>query len=79
MKWQRGTNENTSGLIRQYFSKGTDFSKISEEEIKFAQDELGNQPLKVLGWETPKKAFKKLVVERLHFLEELRRSQKGHY
>lgn len=59
--WQRGTNENTNGLIRQYFPKGTDFSKISEEEIKFAQEELNNRPRKVLDWETPKNAFKKLV------------------
>lgn len=59
--WQRGTNENTNGLIRQYFPKGTDFSKISVEEIKFAQDELNERPRKVLNWETPKEAFRKLL------------------
>ena len=50
--WQRGTNENTNGLIRQYFPKGTDFSKVSLKEIKFAQDRLNNRPRKVLNWAT---------------------------
>lgn len=59
--WQRGTNENTNGLIRQYFPKGTDFRKVSIEEIKFAQNQLNDRPRKVLDWETPKNAFKKLV------------------
>lgn len=59
--WQRGTNENTNGLIRQYFPKKTDFSKVTLEEIKFAQNELNERPRKVLDWETPKKAFQKLV------------------
>jgi len=59
--WQRGTNENTNGLIRQYFPKGTDFNKISIEEIKFAQEELNNRPRKVLDWESPKDEFKKLI------------------
>lgn len=59
--WQRGTNENTNGLIRQYFPKGTDFSKVSLEEIKFAQHQLNNRPRKVLDWETPFKEFRKLV------------------
>ena len=59
--WQRGTNENTNGLIRQYFPKKTDFSKVSIEEIKFAQNQLNERPRKVLDWETPKEAFEKLV------------------
>lgn len=59
--WQRGTNENTNGLIRQYFPKGTDFNKISIEEIKFAQEELNNRPRKVLNWESPKDEFRKLI------------------
>ena len=59
--WQRGTNENTNGLIRQYFPKKTDFSKVTLEEIKFAQDELNERPRKVLNWVTPKKAFQKLI------------------
>ena len=59
--WQRGTNENTNGLIRQYFPKKTDFSKVSVNEIKFAQNELNERPRKVLDRETPKKAFQKLI------------------
>ncbi len=59
--WQRGTNENTNGLIRQYFPKGTDFSKVSLEKIKFVQNQMNERPRKVLGWECPKEAFKKLV------------------
>lgn len=59
--WQRGTNENTNGLIRQYFPKGTDFTKVTIEEIKYAQHQLNNRPRKVLDWETPFKEFKKLV------------------
>lgn len=56
--WQRGTNENTNGLTRQYFPKKTDFSKVTLEEIKFAQNQLNERPRKVLVWEIPKKAFK---------------------
>mgnify|MGYP002633389915 CR=1 FL=1 len=59
--WQRGTNENTNGLLRQYFPKKTDFSKVSIEEIKFAQNQLNDRPRKVLNWESPKEAFKKLI------------------
>lgn len=59
--WQRGTNENTNGLIRQYFPKGTDFNKVTLEEIKFAQNRLNTRPRKVLGWSTPIKEFKKLI------------------
>jgi len=57
--WQRGTNENTNGLLRQYFPKGTDFTKVTLEEIKLAQHRLNNRPRKVLGWQTPQEAFKK--------------------
>jgi len=57
--WQRGTNENTNGLIRQYFPKRTDFSKVTLEQIKLAQHRLNNRPRKILGWSTPLKEFKK--------------------
>ena len=40
--WERGTNENTNGLIRQYFPKGTDFTQVSEEEIKKVQRKLND-------------------------------------
>jgi IS30 family transposase len=59
--WERGTNENTNGLIRQYFPKGTDFSKISRREIKWAQNRLNGRPRKVLGYQTPYEVFNKLL------------------
>lgn len=51
--WERGTNENTNGLIRRFFPKGTDFSKINYNELKSAQNNLNNRPRKVLGYKTP--------------------------
>jgi len=55
--WERGTNENTNGLIRQFFPKGTDFNKVSLKELRYAEKLLNERPRKTLGWETPKKAF----------------------
>jgi len=51
--WERGTNENTNGLIRRFFPKGTDFNKVSERELKIVQEKLNNRPRKVLGFKTP--------------------------
>ena len=51
--WERGTNENTNGLIRRFFPKGTDFNKITIEQLKQAQLALNNRPRKVLGYKTP--------------------------
>jgi IS30 family transposase len=59
--WERGTNENTNGLIRQYFPKGTDFSKVSKREIKKVQYSLNTRPRKTLNWKTPQETFNKLV------------------
>ena len=50
--WERGTNENTNGLIRQYFPKGSDFSKITEPDIDFVMNRLNHRPRKCLGFET---------------------------
>lgn len=51
--WERGTNENTNGLIRDYFPKGTDFSTISDEEIAFVERELNERPRKRHGFKSP--------------------------
>jgi len=59
--WERGTNENTNALIRQFFPKGTDFSKVTLESIKKAQDMLNDRPRKTLGFLTPHEVFSKLL------------------
>ena len=51
--WERGTNENTNGLIRRFFPKGTDFNTINEQQLKTAQNLLNNRPRKVLNYKTP--------------------------
>ena len=59
--WERGTNENTNGLIRQYFPKGTDFSEVSEEVIKMVQRKLNDRPRKALNFYKPDEVINKLV------------------
>jgi IS30 family transposase len=55
--WERGTNENTNGLVRDYYPKGTDFTTIPEEELACVERELNNRPRKRLGWRTPLEAM----------------------
>ena len=51
--WQRGTNENTNGLLRQFFSKGTSFANISDDDLQHIVDLINNRPRKRLGFRTP--------------------------
>ncbi len=55
--WERGINENTNGLIRQYFPKGTDFNEISDKDIKFVMDRLNNRPRATRGGRSPNELF----------------------
>ena len=60
--WQRGTNENTNGLLRQYFPKGIDFRTISRQEIRRAQDQMNDRPRKALEYQKPDEVFSQLLI-----------------
>lgn len=55
--WERGLNENTNGLIRQYFPKKHDFTTITEQQVEHVMDKLNNRPRKCLGFKTPNEVF----------------------
>ena len=59
--WQRGTDENTNGLLRQYFPKGTDISRYSERELDAVANTLNARPRKALQWKTPAEALEELL------------------
>lgn len=59
--WERGTNENTNGLIRQYFPKGTDFSKIPTREIRQVQRQFNDRPRAALNFHKPHEVFNRLI------------------
>jgi IS30 family transposase len=60
--WQRGSNENTNGLLRQYFPKGTDLSSYSAEHLREVAAQLNGRPRKTLGWKSPHEALNQLLV-----------------
>jgi len=67
--WERGTNENTNGLIRQYFPKGTDFHKVSRYKVKKVQNQLNGRPRKTLNYHTPYEIFNQLINSNVVALE----------
>ena len=61
--WRRGTNENTNGLLRQYFPKGTDLGLHSDAELARVEEKLNGRPRKTLGWRTPTEVFLEILKE----------------
>ncbi len=55
--WERGLNEHTNGLVRQYFPKGTDFRKMTDAQVRAVEERINHRPRKVLGYRTPAEVF----------------------
>ena len=55
--WERGLNEHTNGLVRQYFPKSSPLKNLSDKDVQFVEDQLNNRPRKVLGFKTPREIF----------------------
>ena len=60
--WERGTCENTNGLLREYFPKGTDFKSVTHQHLAYAVNKLNNRPRKCLGYRTPKEVLYNLPI-----------------
>ena len=60
--WQRGTNENTNGILRFFFPKGCDFLKVTQQELDYVVDLINHRPRKCLGWKSPAEIFSHLPV-----------------
>ena len=63
--WERPTNENSNGLVRDYFPAGTDFNLISKERLKEVQNQLNERPRHVLDYRTPKEVFEEMILKQI--------------
>lgn len=63
--WERPTNENSNGLVRDYFPAGTDFNTISKERLKEVQNQLNERPRHVLDYKTPKEVFEEMILKQI--------------
>jgi IS30 family transposase len=63
--WERPTNENSNGLVRDYFPKGTDFNTIPKARLKEVQKQLNERPRNVLNWRTPKEVFEEMILKKI--------------
>ena len=61
--WQRGTNENTNGLLRQFFPKGSSLANVSQEDLDYVVNLINNRPRKRLGWRTPTEVINSILQE----------------
>lgn len=59
--WQRGSNENLNGLVRDYYPKGTDFNAVTDAEIQAMVTQLNDRPRKTLGFHTPREKLDELI------------------
>jgi transposase, IS30 family len=64
--WERPTNENSNGLIRDYFPKGTDFNLVTKKQLKQVQNQLNERPRKVLDYKTPNQVFEHFIIKPLY-------------
>ncbi len=62
--WERPKNENTNGLLRQYFPKRTDLSVISKDRLQFVQDELNERPRRTLDYRSPMEIFNEIILDK---------------
>jgi IS30 family transposase len=63
--WERPTNENSNGLLRDYFPKGMDLSRVTRKRLKEVQNQLNERPRKVLGWRKPKEVFDEFIMKKI--------------